>query len=107
MPAGVRNFFLRVLQVLTESDGRVHVETTKGHCVFTIEGAERQDEGIYSVVVRNAAGEDTADINVKVVGERPLATTDTHFLMLGCCSYHLDLDIKAFSKSKKRLALVN
>lgn len=56
-------------QVVTEGDGRVHVESTKGHCIFTIEGAERQDEGIYSVVVRNAAGEDTADINVKVVGE--------------------------------------
>ncbi|XP_047436572.1 myosin-binding protein C, cardiac-type isoform X5 [Mugil cephalus] len=54
-------------KVLTEADGRVHVETTKGHCVFTIEGAERQDEGVYSVVVRNPAGEDTADINVKVV----------------------------------------
>uniref|UniRef100_A0A3B4YH52 Myosin binding protein C3 n=1 Tax=Seriola lalandi dorsalis TaxID=1841481 RepID=A0A3B4YH52_SERLL len=53
--------------VVTEGDGRVHVETTKGHCVFTIEGAERQDEGIYSVVVRNPAGEDCADINVKVV----------------------------------------
>lgn len=58
-----------VLQVVTEGDSRVHVETTKGHCVFTIEGAERQDEGIYSVVVRNPAGEDTADINVKVVGK--------------------------------------
>ncbi|XP_054872046.1 myosin-binding protein C, cardiac-type [Amphiprion ocellaris] len=54
-------------EVITEGDGRVHVETTKGHCIFTIEGAERQDEGIYSVVVRNPAGEDTADINVKVV----------------------------------------
>nr|XP_019935893.1 PREDICTED: myosin-binding protein C, cardiac-type isoform X1 [Paralichthys olivaceus] len=54
-------------KVLTEGDSRVHVDTTKGHCVFTIEGAERQDEGIYSVVVRNPAGEDTADINVKVV----------------------------------------
>ncbi|XP_061598196.1 myosin-binding protein C, cardiac-type [Cololabis saira] len=54
-------------KVMTEGDGRVHVETTKGHCVFTIEGAERQDEGVYSVVVRNPAGEDTADINVKVV----------------------------------------
>ncbi|XP_023280138.1 myosin-binding protein C, cardiac-type isoform X2 [Seriola lalandi dorsalis] len=54
-------------EVVTEGDGRVHVETTKGHCVFTIEGAERQDEGIYSVVVRNPAGEDCADINVKVV----------------------------------------
>uniref|UniRef100_A0A671UPV2 Myosin binding protein C3 n=1 Tax=Sparus aurata TaxID=8175 RepID=A0A671UPV2_SPAAU len=58
-----------------KGDGRVHVETTKGHCVFTIEGAERQDEGVYSVVVRNPAGEDTADINVKVVDvpDPPLA----------------------------------
>uniref|UniRef100_A0A8C1PHW7 Myosin binding protein C, cardiac n=1 Tax=Cyprinus carpio TaxID=7962 RepID=A0A8C1PHW7_CYPCA len=43
------------------------VGSTKGHCIFTIEGAERQDEGVYSVIVRNPAGEDTADINVKVV----------------------------------------
>uniref|UniRef100_A0A8C2WVR0 Myosin binding protein C3 n=1 Tax=Cyclopterus lumpus TaxID=8103 RepID=A0A8C2WVR0_CYCLU len=50
-------------KVVTEGDSRVHVETTKGHCIFTIEGAERQDEGRYSVVVRNPAGEDTADIN--------------------------------------------
>ncbi|KAJ4946936.1 hypothetical protein JOQ06_008979 [Pogonophryne albipinna] len=54
-------------EIITEGDSRVHVETTKGHCIFTIEGAERQDEGLYSVVVRNPAGEDTADINVKVV----------------------------------------
>uniref|UniRef100_A0A671QA72 Myosin-binding protein C, cardiac-type-like n=1 Tax=Sinocyclocheilus anshuiensis TaxID=1608454 RepID=A0A671QA72_9TELE len=54
-------------KVLTDSDGRVHVESTKGHCIFTIEGVERQDEGVYSVIVRNPAGEDTADINVKVV----------------------------------------
>ncbi|KAM4743748.1 myosin-binding protein C, cardiac-type [Anableps anableps] len=54
-------------KVITEGDGRVHVESTKGHCIFTIEGAERQDEGVYSVVVRNPAGEDTADISVKVV----------------------------------------
>ncbi|KAI1890164.1 hypothetical protein AGOR_G00170850 [Albula goreensis] len=54
-------------EVITNADGRVHVESTKGHCIFTIEGAERQDEGVYSVIVRNPAGEDTADINVKVV----------------------------------------
>uniref|UniRef100_A0A3B4CFI5 Myosin binding protein C, cardiac n=1 Tax=Pygocentrus nattereri TaxID=42514 RepID=A0A3B4CFI5_PYGNA len=54
-------------KVVTDSGGRVHVESTKGHCIFTIEGAERQDEGVYSVIVRNPAGEDTADINVKVV----------------------------------------
>ncbi|XP_015240505.1 PREDICTED: myosin-binding protein C, cardiac-type isoform X4 [Cyprinodon variegatus] len=54
-------------EVITEGDGRVHVESSKGHCIFTLECAERQDEGVYSVVVRNPAGEDTADINVKVV----------------------------------------
>uniref|UniRef100_A0A4W5MNB8 Myosin binding protein C3 n=1 Tax=Hucho hucho TaxID=62062 RepID=A0A4W5MNB8_9TELE len=48
-------------------DGRLHVESTKGHCIFTIEGADKQDEGLYSVIVRNPAGEDKADINVKVV----------------------------------------
>lgn len=62
-------WFWLVVQVLTDSDGHVHVESTKGHCIFTIEGAERQDEGVYSVIVRNPAGEDTADINVKVVGK--------------------------------------
>uniref|UniRef100_A0A672ZMT0 Myosin binding protein C, cardiac n=1 Tax=Sphaeramia orbicularis TaxID=375764 RepID=A0A672ZMT0_9TELE len=57
----------KVKQTHTGETFRVHVETSKGHCVFTIEGAERQDEGIYSVVVRNPAGEDTADVHVKVV----------------------------------------
>ncbi|KAK6472499.1 myosin-binding protein C [Huso huso] len=54
-------------KVISDTDGRVHVETLKDHCVFTIEGAEREDEGVYTVVVKNPAGEDTADINVKVV----------------------------------------
>uniref|UniRef100_A0AAX7SD90 Myosin-binding protein C, cardiac-type n=1 Tax=Astatotilapia calliptera TaxID=8154 RepID=A0AAX7SD90_ASTCA len=65
------------LLTFTSFYGRIHVETTKGHCVFTIECAERQDEGIYSVVVRNPAGEDTADIHVKVVDvpDPPMAPT--------------------------------
>uniref|UniRef100_A0A3B3RTW1 Myosin-binding protein C, cardiac-type n=1 Tax=Paramormyrops kingsleyae TaxID=1676925 RepID=A0A3B3RTW1_9TELE len=54
-------------EVISTADGRVHVESARGHCIFTIEGAERQDEGVYSVIVRNPAGEDTADITVKVV----------------------------------------
>ncbi|KAG7250876.1 hypothetical protein CRUP_004823, partial [Coryphaenoides rupestris] len=33
-------------KVVTAGDGRVHVETTCGHCVFTIEGTERQDEDV-------------------------------------------------------------
>ncbi|XP_053472658.1 myosin-binding protein C, cardiac-type [Ictalurus furcatus] len=54
-------------EVLTDASGHVHVESTRGHCILTIEGAERHDEGVYSVIVRNPAGEDTADIRVKVV----------------------------------------
>ncbi|KAK1161807.1 myosin-binding protein C, cardiac-type-like isoform X5 [Acipenser oxyrinchus oxyrinchus] len=54
-------------KVISDTDGRVHVESLKDHCVFTIEGAEREDEGVYTVVVKNPAGEDTADITVKVV----------------------------------------
>ncbi|XP_041131677.1 myosin-binding protein C, cardiac-type-like isoform X3 [Polyodon spathula] len=54
-------------KVISDTDGRVHVESLKDHCIFTIEGAERGDEGVYSVVVKNPAGEDTADITVKVV----------------------------------------
>ncbi|XP_066556816.1 myosin-binding protein C, cardiac-type [Amia ocellicauda] len=54
-------------KVISDTDGHVHVEMAKEHCTFTIEGAEREDEGIYTVVVRNPAGEDRADINVKVV----------------------------------------
>lgn len=49
------------------------METTKGNCIFTIEGTERKDEGVYTVIVRNPMGEDTANINVKVVGESPLS----------------------------------
>ncbi|KAJ1183052.1 hypothetical protein NDU88_008225 [Pleurodeles waltl] len=53
--------------LISESEGRIRVETFKEHCIFTIEGAEKQDEGVYSVVVQNPAGEDKADITVKVI----------------------------------------
>ncbi|XP_069479215.1 myosin-binding protein C, cardiac-type [Ambystoma mexicanum] len=53
--------------VISETEGRVRVEAYKDHCVFTIEGAEKQDEGVYNVVVKNPAGEDKADITVKVI----------------------------------------
>ncbi|XP_030058298.1 myosin-binding protein C, cardiac-type [Microcaecilia unicolor] len=46
-------------KVISELEGRVRVETFKDHCVFIIEGAEKQDEGTYTVVVQNPAGEDT------------------------------------------------
>ncbi|GCC39729.1 hypothetical protein chiPu_0023932, partial [Chiloscyllium punctatum] len=55
--------------VITELDGRVHIEKYPDHCVFIMEGAERCDQGVYTVLVKNPAGEDRADITVKVVGE--------------------------------------
>uniref|UniRef100_A0A670IFU5 Myosin binding protein C3 n=1 Tax=Podarcis muralis TaxID=64176 RepID=A0A670IFU5_PODMU len=45
---------------------RVRVEMYEDHCVFTIEGAEKEDEGVYRVTLKNPAGEDTADITVKL-----------------------------------------
>uniref|UniRef100_G1KB38 Myosin-binding protein C, cardiac-type n=1 Tax=Anolis carolinensis TaxID=28377 RepID=G1KB38_ANOCA len=54
-------------KLLADSNGRVHVETYEDHCVFTIEGTEKKDEGVYKVTVQNPAGEDTADITVKVI----------------------------------------
>ncbi|XP_048463230.1 myosin-binding protein C, cardiac-type [Rhincodon typus] len=54
-------------QVITELDGRVYIEKHPDHCVFIVEGAERCDQGVYTVLVKNPAGEDRADITVKVV----------------------------------------
>ncbi|XP_078271732.1 myosin-binding protein C, cardiac-type-like [Rhinoraja longicauda] len=54
-------------KVITEMVGRVHVENHPDHCVFIVEGAERSDQGVYTVLVHNPAGEDRADITVKVV----------------------------------------
>ncbi|CAI5763756.1 myosin-binding protein C, cardiac-type isoform X2 [Podarcis lilfordi] len=54
-------------KVFSDSEGRVRVEMYEDHCVFTIEGAEKEDEGVYRVTLKNPAGEDTADITVKVI----------------------------------------
>ncbi|XP_062974902.1 myosin-binding protein C, cardiac-type [Elgaria multicarinata webbii] len=57
----------KINKLLVDSEGRVRVEMYEDHCVFTIEGAEKEDEGVYKVTVKNPAGEDTADITVKVI----------------------------------------
>uniref|UniRef100_A0A8B9DG85 Myosin-binding protein C, cardiac-type n=1 Tax=Anser cygnoides TaxID=8845 RepID=A0A8B9DG85_ANSCY len=54
-------------RLLFESEGRVRVEKHEDHCVFIIEGAEKEDEGVYRVIVKNPVGEDKADITVKVI----------------------------------------
>ncbi|KAM4723158.1 myosin-binding protein C, cardiac-type [Rhinophrynus dorsalis] len=72
----------RDVDILSESDGRVHVETYADHCVFIIEGAEKQDEGAYTVVLKNEAGEDKANINVKVI-EAPDPPESPRILNIG------------------------
>ncbi|XP_074853366.1 myosin-binding protein C, cardiac-type [Carettochelys insculpta] len=54
-------------KLLSECEGRVRVEMHEDHCIFIIEGAEKTDEGIYRVTVKNPAGEDKVDITVKVI----------------------------------------
>uniref|UniRef100_A0A8C3MXW9 Myosin-binding protein C, cardiac-type n=1 Tax=Geospiza parvula TaxID=87175 RepID=A0A8C3MXW9_GEOPR len=54
-------------ELLFESEGRVRVEMHEDHCVFIIEGAEKEDEGVYRVILKNPVGEDKADITVKVI----------------------------------------
>lgn len=56
-------------QVLCETEGRVRVETTKDRSIFTVEGAEKEDEGVYIVTVKNPVGEDQVNLTVKVIGE--------------------------------------
>ncbi|XP_076842860.1 myosin binding protein Cb isoform X2 [Brachyhypopomus gauderio] len=52
---------------VAETEGRVRVESRTGLSCFVIEGAEREDEGNYSITVTNPAGEDKANLFVKIV----------------------------------------
>ena len=45
------------------------METTKDRSIFTVEGAEKEDEGVYTVIVKNPVGEDQVNLTVKVIGE--------------------------------------
>lgn len=57
------------VQVVSEAEGRVRVETRKTLSSFVIEGAMKEDEGPYSITVTNPAGEDKAELFVKIVGQ--------------------------------------
>uniref|UniRef100_A0A8C6UNJ9 Myosin binding protein C, fast type a n=1 Tax=Neogobius melanostomus TaxID=47308 RepID=A0A8C6UNJ9_9GOBI len=54
-------------QEVSALEGRVRVEKRKGLCSFVIDGALKSDEGPYSITVSNPAGDDHADLFVKVV----------------------------------------
>lgn len=47
----------------------MHVDTVKDQSSFVIDGAKREDEGNYRIVVTNPSGEDSATLYVKVVGK--------------------------------------
>lgn len=63
------NCYFPVIKVITEAEGRVRVESRKDLSCFVIEGAEREDEGNYTIVVTNPAGEDKAVLFIKIVGK--------------------------------------
>uniref|UniRef100_A0A6Q2XC56 Myosin binding protein C, fast type a n=1 Tax=Esox lucius TaxID=8010 RepID=A0A6Q2XC56_ESOLU len=54
-------------QVISEAEGRVRVETRNLLSSFVIEGAERADEGRYTITVTNPAGEDRVELTVQIV----------------------------------------
>lgn len=58
---------------ITDTEGRVRVESRKDLSCFVIEGAERSDEGNYTIIVTNPAGEDKAVLFIKIVGKGTFA----------------------------------
>lgn len=54
---------------MAEAEGRVRVESRKTLSSFVIEGAEKEDEGRYSITVTNPAGEDKVELFIRIVGQ--------------------------------------
>ncbi|KAK5613322.1 Myosin-binding protein C, fast-type [Crenichthys baileyi] len=54
-------------EAITATEGRVRVESRKDLSCFVIEGAERTDEGHYTICVTNPVGEDKAVLFIKIV----------------------------------------
>ncbi|XP_062951063.1 myosin-binding protein C, cardiac-type [Cynocephalus volans] len=65
--AGASDEWVFDKKLLCETEGRVRVETTKDRSIFTVEGAEKEDEGVYIVTVKNPVGEDQVNLTVKVI----------------------------------------
>ncbi|MGH0147202.1 UNVERIFIED_CONTAM: hypothetical protein FKN15_015771, partial [Acipenser sinensis] len=56
-------------RVILDTGSRVRAESFPDHSTFTIDVAEREDTGMYKIVLQNEAGEDSAQIKIKVVGK--------------------------------------
>ncbi|CAK6449447.1 unnamed protein product [Pipistrellus nathusii] len=65
--AGAADEWVFEKKLLCETEGRVRVETTADRSIFTVEGAEKEDEGVYTVTVKNPVGEDQVHLTVKVI----------------------------------------
>ncbi|XP_029293116.1 myosin binding protein Ca [Cottoperca gobio] len=59
--------WMKGAELVSEGEGRVRVEFNKTVSSFVIEGAEKGDEGCYSITVTNPAGEDKVELFVKIV----------------------------------------
>lgn len=55
--------------MILETGHRVRAETYGDQTSLTIDITEREDTGNYKIVLQNEAGEATASLKVKVVGE--------------------------------------
>lgn len=67
---------------------RIRAENYPDSSCLVIDSAERDDSGVYRIMLKNEAGEDTAHINIKVVGK----CTSKRLLyayFLSCCLYFL------------------
>ncbi|XP_058882998.1 myosin-binding protein C, slow-type-like isoform X9 [Acipenser ruthenus] len=66
-------------RVILDTGSRVRAESFPDHSTFTIDVAEREDTGMYKIVLHNEAGEDSAQIKIKVVDipDPPQAPTVT------------------------------
>ncbi|XP_067856094.1 myosin-binding protein C, slow-type [Heptranchias perlo] len=62
-----RVIWMKGEKAILETASRVRAESFPDHTSLTIETAERDDSGAYKIVVQNEAGEDTAQLKIKVV----------------------------------------
>ena len=81
-------------------EGRVRVETRKTLSSFVIEGAEKEDEGHYSITVTNPAGEDKAELFIRIVGKWLVRTFTLFTSLFSFVSILLFLTPYSWTKSR-------
>lgn len=69
--------------MVTDS-GRIRAESYPDSSCLVIDAAEREDSGPFRITLKNEAGEDTALINIKVVGKSCETVPMSHVLIYHC-----------------------